>query len=69
MIIETSPDGYSIVTLDDGRKFDVMGLALPDYGVDNEGNSYIFTKTDREMIAQVMIDKCKEYAAKEVKNG
>jgi hypothetical protein len=67
MIIDPK-DGYQTITLDNGRAFDIGTLELPDYGVDGEGNSYIFTKQDREAIAAYMVGKCQEYAAKEVKN-
>jgi hypothetical protein len=68
MIIE-SKDGYHTITLDNGKSFDIAGLELPEYGVDSEGNSYIFSKSDREAIAAFVVEKCHLYTMKEDKNG
>ncbi len=62
-------DGYSVITLEDGAKFDIPGLETPDYGVDNEGNSHIFTKEERETLASHMIKKWVEYSQKVLDNA
>lgn len=65
MNIETQ-DGFTVATLADGRKYDVVGLELPDYGINNNGDAYIFTQSEREELAALMIKKWADYANKEV---
>ncbi len=61
MKIETN-EGYQSITLQSGKTYDVTGLETPDYGVDAEGNSYIFDNVDREEIASHMIKLWLEYS-------
>lgn len=67
MNIETQ-DGFGVVTLTDGRKYDISGLELPDYGINNDGDAYIFTKPEREELAAIMIKKWADYAHKDIAN-
>lgn len=62
-------EGVSVITLENGNKYDVAGLDLPDYGLNNDGDAYIFTKAERETLAAQMIKKWVEYSQKEVSNG
>lgn len=68
MIIEED-DGFQQVTLENGRKYGVSGLELPEYGTDSEGNSHIFTQAEREEIAACMIKKWAEYCKSEARDA
>lgn len=66
MKIQTN-EGYQSITMEDGKTYDVTGLEMPSYGVDAEGNSYIFDSKDREEIASHMIKLWVDYSKEEPK--